>query len=607
MSTRTAVRDRITLLSNLKRVGGWPLTALLVANALAGLMPPIIAIAVGQVIAGLETADIGPSTQGLIPLILGLAIEQVALTIREIYSNKIALEIDGTVRARVRELCIDSRDIARFDDETYIRHVTGASERFSGPRPRSAGLAATAQLQVFSQFMAALLSALVIFRASWALAIGVAVATLIIRFINVRRSLRVARTSDSGQDQLRYAKYWGDLATDSAAAREVRMFGLHEWIVENRSNAVLRWASDFWVQRRQMLTRQWHVMGIAFLAGCLLFIVPAHQVMNGTLDLSSLMSTVTASFSVFQLSNTGREVINITWGLEVVESLTALEQLDQEGREILHSAAEYGPLQSNLVVPIIELDNISFTYPAATEPTLCNLSLRIEPGETVAVVGENGAGKTTLLKLLSGIYHPTSGSILIDGDPVTESTVAEWWQRISVAFQDPVRYPLSAEDNLLLGTADRSYGQAQMEEALAAAGAEKVVASLPDGLNTLLSAQFSRGQEVSGGQWQRLAIARALLAIRRKRGLLLLDEPTAHLDANAEVDFFDRIRSAAGDATVLLISHRLSNVKNADRIIVFQGGAIIEQGKHAHLMALDGAYAKMFRAQASRFTDEPSR
>jgi ATP-binding cassette subfamily B protein len=249
----------------------------------------------------------------------------------------------------------------------------------------------------------------------------------------------------------------------------------------------------------------------------------------------------------------------------------------------------------------IELDDVSFTYRDAERHALEHVSLTLQAGEVVALVGENGSGKTTLAKLIAGLYIPQEGSIRIDGTDLVEMDTNTWRDSVAVLFQDFIRYALPAIDNVHLGSIAREPIIDDIRAAARAAGADEFLSSLPDGYQTILSPQFGKGLDLSLGQWQRVALARAFF---RNVPLVILDEPSASLDARAEQALFESVRDLYDNKTVLLISHRFSTVRTADRIIVLDGGKIVEQGSHAELMAVDGLYAELFSIQASAFIDD---
>ena len=247
--------------------------------------------------------------------------------------------------------------------------------------------------------------------------------------------------------------------------------------------------------------------------------------------------------------------------------------------------------------PRVEFDHVGFRYPDADRDALADITLVIEPGETLALVGRNGAGKTTLIKLLVGLYRPTSGRILIDGQDVATMSAAELRGKIGVIFQDFARFQFSAGDNVGVGWLPARDDTGAIEQAIDAAGAEEVIERLPKGLETPLGRAFG-GDDLSVGQWQRIALARAFM---RKSRLLILDEPTAAMDAEAEHEIFQRFRDLKANRTALLITHRFSTARMADRIVVFEGGRVVELGTHATLMANNERYAKMFRLQAEGY------
>ncbi len=243
----------------------------------------------------------------------------------------------------------------------------------------------------------------------------------------------------------------------------------------------------------------------------------------------------------------------------------------------------------------IAADRVTFAYPGAARPALSEVSVEIREGEVVALVGENGSGKTTLAKVLAGLYRPHSGTVSWDGTDISDIDAEPLRERIVVIAQDHANWPLTVRHNIVMG---RDADPAQVDRAAAASGADTVIAALSQGYDTLLDRHFKDGAELSGGQWQRIAAARGFY---RTAPLLIMDEPTAALDARAEYALFTSIPVHAQDRSVLLITHRLASVRHADRIYVLHEGKVIEQGTHAELIALDGQYAELFDLQASQY------
>jgi len=244
----------------------------------------------------------------------------------------------------------------------------------------------------------------------------------------------------------------------------------------------------------------------------------------------------------------------------------------------------------------IRFENVSFSYPGSEQPALTDVNLHIKPGESLALVGENGSGKTTLIKLLTKLYLPTSGRILLDGQDLREWDEATLRQRIGVIFQDFTRYQLMVGENIGAGDVRHFEDEARWHEAAEKGMAAPTVAELPLGYRTPLGKWFNDGRELSGGQWQKIALSRAFM--RSQADILVLDEPTAAMDAAAEATVYEHFRSLTAGRIAILISHRFSTVRMADQIVVLQEGRIIERGSHDALMQTNGLYARLFSLQA---------
>ena len=247
----------------------------------------------------------------------------------------------------------------------------------------------------------------------------------------------------------------------------------------------------------------------------------------------------------------------------------------------------------------IRFENVSFKYPGSLQPALKNLSLHLIPGEKLAIVGENGSGKTTLIKLLTRLYTPDAGRILLDGLDLQQWDIEVLHKRIGVIFQNFVRYQFTVGENIGVGDVEHLEDKARWQTSAEKGMAQPFIEQMPERFQTQLGRWFKNGQELSGGQWQKIALARAFM--RNKADILVLDEPTAAMDAEAEFQIFDRLRSLTKKQMVILISHRFSTVRMADTIVVLSGGELVEQGTHEKLLQAGGRYARLFSLQAAGY------
>jgi len=265
---------------------------------------------------------------------------------------------------------------------------------------------------------------------------------------------------------------------------------------------------------------------------------------------------------------------------------------------IIHSPIDAVLLPKEPLPPLIEFKNISFRYPNTKRYILKNFNLSIRTGEKIAFVGENGAGKTTLIKLLLRFYDVTDGEIVVNGINIKHLNLEKWYALIGVLFQEFIKYQFTFKENVYFGNKKEVNNLDLLKEAIKKSGADEFVKDLPSKYDQTVGKMFKEGVDLSGGQWQKLALARTFF---KNAPILILDEPTSAIDAKAEYEIFQRVQELQKDKTVIIISHRFSTVRNADRILVLDGGRIIEEGNHEILMKKKGLYAELFNIQAQGY------
>jgi ATP-binding cassette subfamily B protein len=397
------------------------------------------------------------------------------------------------------------------------------------------------------------------------------------------------------QPRHRHRDYLQDVLTHRAEAKEVRAFSLSARLGQHWEANYAAYLSDLNRHVRHLIRLSLAGgLGSALLtAGALLLALLL--VARGDLDVAA------AGAAVVAVRLLGGRVSSASRGLSaLLEASLFLQDLQEFSRRV--GAGTNIPSISLPAAPDrfreVAVDGVSFTYPDAESPALSKVSLRIHRGEVVALVGENGSGKTTLAKLLANLFVPDGGAILWDGADLRQYDADSVRRRIAVLFQDFVRYQFTAHVNIGLGRADEELDETTVRDAALRADADGFLTALPAGYQTMLSKEYVGGTDLSMGQWQRVALARAFV---RDAPLVILDEPSASLDPRAEYDLFERIRALFTGRTVVVISHRFSTVRSADRIYVLANGSVIEEGNHDELMDRHGVYAELFELQASAY------
>jgi ABC-type multidrug transport system fused ATPase/permease subunit len=387
---------------------------------------------------------------------------------------------------------------------------------------------------------------------------------------------------------------------DPQYAMEARTFGLSEWAVSRFSRHSQRRYQPAWRIRASMSRRSWWAFAVATPATMAVLLLLAHGLVTGGTPIGNAAAAITALWFMFGLCRVGTEAFAVEHGLAATRAARQVAQSAVRPSDVAPAAV---PAAVALPEPsTVEFHDVGFQYPGSDRRVLDHIDLTVSRGEVLAVVGLNGAGKTTLMRLFAGLYPVSEGRVTVDGVTLDDDMLMAWWRRrIAVVFQEFIRYELSVRDNVMMGAAWHPQKTRLLRQAASDADITELVERLPQRWDTPLSRSRTGGTDLSGGQWQRIAIARAMYALRAGARFLVLDEPTAHLDVGTELAVFRRIIDKRGDSGVVLISHRLATVRMADRIVLLSDGRITEQGSHDTLMAADGRYARMFRLQAARF------
>ena len=401
-------------------------------------------------------------------------------------------------------------------------------------------------------------------------------------------------------DVMRRAFYYQELGARPPAGKEIRIFGLGDWVIDRFRTTWLAGMRDVWKIRGGLyavMGRVAVVVAVVYVGTCGYV---AWAAINGSASLRDVVIVLPILAMTMLYGTVTFEDISLEWTTSSLPYLTQTEEELAARRQAVTGSDDPSGLPRNEIA----FEGVRFAYPGAEREVFTGLDLVIRAGRSTAIVGANGAGKTTMVKLLARLHDPTAGRITVDGIDIASLRPEGWQRRLAVVFQDFTRYPLSAADNVGFGAIEHLDDRATVRAAAERAGAAGFVEALPASWETVLSREFEGGADLSGGQWQRIALARALFAARHGAGILVLDEPTSWMDVRGEAEFFERFLEITAGLTTLIISHRFSTVRLADDICVLDEGRLVEHGSHAELLAAGGRYARMFTLQASRFVSE---
>jgi len=556
------------------------------ALLLRGGLPAAFAIAMGVLVGAVERGDplAGPLTLvGAIFILL-----QVLSPIHQAVSANLGDRTAAWLYDRLTEACVRPPGMAHLEDPKLTSDLTVARDfdlGMTGP-PLTISMDFIASGMV--EMVGGIACALILIRYEWWAPILLAGAWAATHWLLRESAVWRDRNTEEVRRAQRDADYAYRLAVDPPASKELRLFGLVGWTIER-----------FIARRTRLHELQYTATRLRErpLVWSLLLVVGANVAVFWALGSGAIHARISLGEAVaYMQSAIGVSMIafgGFSWALDgaaaPVAAVLRLEPAMRPAGAMRSGSRALGAQRAHE----IRLHNVTFAYPTAgATPVLEHFDLTIPAGSSLAIVGQNGAGKTTIAKLLCRLYDPQSGRIEIDGVDLREFDPASWRASIAAVFQDFIRLELPLRDNV----APRGAPDEIVRAALESAGAANLAP-----LDTVLARGYAGGTDLSGGQWQRVALARALSAVRLGATVVLLDEPTAQLDVRGEAEIFDRLLAATRHSTTILISHRFSTVRHADRICVLEHGRVIELGAHDELMALGGRYRTMFDLQAERF------
>jgi ABC-type multidrug transport system fused ATPase/permease subunit len=603
MMSRTASRyEELNMLQRLRERKEWKFFRVLpkadatlaslwwLSVILRGVLPAVFAIAMGILVGAVQKGD---------SLLAPLVVVGIAFALQQIlppFSQAVGANLGDRTAAwlydRLTEACIRPPGMGHLEDPKLTNDLTVAREFDAGmtgpPLSVSLDFIAGGLVQTLMGFACALVLAAY----AWWAAVLLIAAWLSTHWMLRESAIWRDRNTDEVRAAQRDADYAYRLAVEAAPAKELRLFGLADWTIDRFvSRRTLLHKLQYEATRLREKPVLWCML-VLTVANVLVFWSLASAAGSGSVDLAHAVIFAQSAAGVSMIAFGG-----LNWALDgsaaPVNAVLRLESaMAAAGALRVGSRAAAG-----MPAREIRFRDVTFAYPGGA-PVLEHFDLTIPAGSSLAIVGQNGAGKTTLAKLLCRLYDPQSGAIEVDGVDIRDLSIEAWRQRLTSVFQDFIRFELPLRDNVdpwAVGATGADRDEV-IRSALESAGAANLAT-----LDTVLARGYDGGTDLSGGQWQRVALARALCAVGKGAGLVLLDEPTAQLDVRGEAEIFDRILAATRLCTTILISHRFSTVRHADRICVLEHGRVIELGSHEELMAKGGRYRTMFDLQAQRF------
>ena len=545
----------------------------------------------------LQAIDINADVQAGLQLVLPFVLFEFALLLVSTLLSSFQSLSNNILRSlltrHVNTLIIDksiSLDLQFYEDPVFYDNMQNARRRAD-----SSALAIVTSISQVAQQLITLISLVVLLVgfSPW-LAVVVILAAVPNFLSNSRFAEMAFRALTHRAPEARLLSYIENLLTSNETVKEIKLFGLGESLKQRYEDLFTQFLEeDTSIARRNTYASlAWGMLSNLAYYGSYIWVIVR------TITQAITLGDMTMFLSVFRQSQRAVQMLLENFSRLYENNLYLDNLLDFLKIEPALEIPENGKIAPAPILEGVRFENVSFKYPGSEKYVLKNVNLFIKPGESIALVGLNGAGKTTLIKLLTRLYDPTEGRITLDGTDLRDFDLQSLHQRFGVIFQDFVRYQFSVKENIGFGQVEELENQERIEVAADKGGATEVIAELPEGYETVLGRRWNRGHELSGGQWQKIALSRAFM---RKAEVLILDEPTSALDAEAEYEIFLRFRELMQGRVAVLISHRFSTVRMADRIVVLSEGRIIELGSHEELMARNQSYAHLFNLQAEGY------
>lgn len=553
-----------------------------------GSLPALFVVAMGLLVGAVQQGD-----KLVFPLVLvgGMfVLVQVLSPLHLMVSQNLGSKMAAYLYDRLTVACTEPQGMAHLENPEMNNDLAMARDfdlGISGP-PLFVSMDFIAAGLV--EMIAGLVATSLLFGYAWWAPILIGGAWLMTHYLLRESGVWRDRQTNEVRMAQRHADYAYQMAVNPPASKELRLFSLADWVVNRfathrRKLHDLRWEATRLRQRPLALS-----LTMVTAANVIVFFALGYDATQGNLELQELVIFAAAAMTASMIAFGG-----LSWALDgAAAPAGAVTRLQPAMAEAGHLSNGIKTAE-NLPSTSIEFKDLKFAYPTTGEVTLENFNLTIPAGTSLAIVGPNGAGKTTLAKLLCRLYDPQEGSIKIDGVDLRDLSIESWRSRVTAVFQDFVRFELSLRENVC------PTGEASDEIILRALENAGMADLVP--LDTILNKAYAGGTDFSGGQWQRIALARALCQVYLGAGLVLLDEPTAQLDVRGEAEIFNRVIEETKDVTTILISHRFSTVRKTDVICVLEHGRVIEHGSHDELMAYGGRYRTMFDLQASHFEE----